>query len=77
MRAQAGHAFGVQLIEAASSGLSVHYQPRILQHSQVLRNRWTAYRQHARKLVDGDRSARQLLEDGHPRGIAEGIEPGL
>jgi hypothetical protein len=43
----------------------------------VLRNRWTADRQFAGKLIDGERAVGEFLEDGHAGLVGKGIESGL
>jgi hypothetical protein len=77
MSAQAGDAFRIQLVEAASSGSAVGHQSRIFQYAQVLGDRGTADWQASRQLIDGQRAAGEPLEDGHAGRIAEGIQSGL
>jgi len=75
--AQPGYSFGIQAVEPARSGLAVGDQPGVLQDAQVLRDGWTAHGQRASQLVYGSRPVRELLKDGHARGIAQSVESGL
>jgi hypothetical protein len=71
------HSLRIQLVQPARSGLAVGYQPGILQHTQVLGDGWAAHGQGASQLVYGSGPAREFLKDGHARGIAQCVEPGL
>jgi hypothetical protein len=74
---QARHTLGMQLVEAASSGLAIGDQPGILEHAEVLGDGWTADRERASELIYGGRAGGELLKDGHAGGIAQGVEAGL
>jgi hypothetical protein len=77
MGAQARYTLGIELIEAARSGAVVEHEAGVFQHFEVLRDGGTADGESARELVHGQRSSRQLLEDSHAGGVAEGVESGL
>ncbi len=77
MGAEACHAFGVQLIEAACSSFGVGDQASVFEHAQVLGDGGTADGESGGDFVDGDGAGGEFLEDGHAGGIAEGIEAGL
>jgi len=71
------HSLGIQLVQPPRSGPAVGHQPCILQHTKVLGDRWTAHRQRPSQFIYGSRPAREFLKDGHTRGIAQCVEPGL
>jgi len=77
MQTQEPHAFWIELVNAARSGLCIANQARIFEHAQVLRNRRPAYRQHSSQFIHRHRPGGQLLEDGHAGGIPQGFESGL
>lgn len=77
MSAQASDAFGIELIKATGARPGIGHETCILQHFQVLGNGGPADGHNARQLVHGERAGGQLLKDGHPGGVAQGIEAGL
>jgi hypothetical protein len=74
---EARDAFGVELVKAAGSGAAVENEACVFQHFEVLRNRGAADGKGARQFVDGERTRRELLKDGHARGVAKSVETGL
>ncbi len=71
------HSFGIQSIEAARPGFTAYDEPRVFKHLKVLRNSRACDREPQRRLIDGQRAAGELLENGHAGGVDEGIKPGL
>ncbi len=75
--AKPGHSLGIQLVQPPRSRLAVGHQPCILKYPEVLRYRWTANGQCPSQLVDGNRTARELLKNRHASCITQCVEPGL
>lgn len=71
MVAQQRNPFGIQFVDAPRPFAPVPHQPRILQHPQMLRNRWARYGQARRQLVHRLRVISQHLEDGQPGGVTQ------
>jgi len=77
MRAQPFDPLGVKLIEATGAGAMVCYQARLFEDLEVLRDGRPGDRQVLSDLIDSERPGGQLLKDGHPRRVGEGIEASL
>lgn len=71
MVAQHGNAFGIHFVDAPRPCPPVSYQPRVLQHSQVLGYRGTRHWQSRRKLIYCPWVLREQFKDGQARGVAE------
>src|SRR5580700_7503864 len=71
---QAGQPVGVEAVDAARPDLDVAHEARLLQDLQVLRDRGPADRQAVGQVHHGGRTLAELLEDGAPGRIAQGIE---
>ena len=77
MGPQAGDTFRVELVKAARAGAGIGDEAGLFEDFEVLRYGGTADGKLAGKLVDGEGTGGELLEDGHAGGIAEGVESGL
>ena len=77
MSAQPGDAFGIELVEPARASLGIRDQPRFFENAEMLRNRRSADRQHARQFVHGNGPAGELLKDRHAGCVAKGVQSGL
>lgn len=77
MGTQSGDAFGMELVEPSSARFDVGDKANLFQHLEVLRNGRTGDGQGMRQLIDGNGARGKLLEDGHARGISQGIKAGL
>lgn len=77
MSTQPSNTLGVELIETARTGTPVKDKARVLEYFQVLRNGRAADWQGTREHIYGEGSARELLEDGHARGVTECVESSL
>lgn len=77
MRAQAGDSSGVEAIETAGAGAMVEHEARVFEDFEVLRDGGTGDGEPIGDLVDGEGPGGEALEDGHARGICEGVETGL
>jgi hypothetical protein len=67
-------AFGIELVKAARAGGAIYDESSLLEDAQVLGDCGTANRQTASDLADGQRAAKQALQDGTAGVIAEGIK---
>ena len=74
---EAGDTLGVELVETAGSGSAVEHKAGIFEHFEVLGDGGPADGEGAGELIDGQRSAGELLKDGHAGSIPEGVETGL
>jgi hypothetical protein len=77
MSTQPGDTLGVELIEPARPGTPVNNKTRVLEYFQVLRDSRAADWKGTREHIYGEWPARELLEDGHARGVAECVESSL
>jgi hypothetical protein len=77
VRTQAGDTFRVEFVKTSGAGTRVGHKAGLFENLEVLRDGWSRDREGAGQLVDGERTTGELLEDRHPGGIAEGIEPRL
>ena len=62
---------GIDAVDPVLSRAPVAHQPGVLQHFQVLRDRWPADRKSVRQLADRARALSDALEDRASRGIGE------
>ena len=69
--AEQGQPLWIQFVDPTGAFPAVAHQTRILQHTQVLGNRWAGYRQASRELVHSLGMVAQHLEDGQPGGVAQ------
>jgi len=68
---QQRQALGIQLINPPRPCAPIANQPRLFQHSQVLRNGRPRYRQSRRQLIHRLRMVAQHLKDRQPRRVAQ------
>jgi hypothetical protein len=73
--AEFSEAVRVDSVDTAVAGGLVHYQPRVLEDLQVLRDGRPTDREALGELADRARAIRKPLKDRAPRAIAEGGPP--
>jgi hypothetical protein len=75
--AEAGDAFGIELIETAGSLAGAGDEARVFEDFEVLGDGGAGDGELAGQLIDGDGAGGELLKDGHSGLVAEGVETGL
>ena len=71
MIAEQRHSLGIQFVNPPRAFPPVANQPRLFQHTQVLRNGRPRYRQSCRQLIHRLPMVPQHLEDRQPRRVAQ------
>src|SRR5258708_36411665 len=74
--ADGGEPLPVELVDAARSLGVIGYEARVLEHLEVLRDRWAADGERAGDVDHGERTAREAAEDGASHGVAQGGQLG-
>jgi hypothetical protein len=75
--AETRYAFRIELIKATGSGLAIENEAGFFQHAEVLRDGGPADGHCGCKLMDGQRTVGEAIEDGHAGSVREGVQAGL